>query len=60
FGVSAADAAAHVEEVYRLDKAAQERALRFVLRIADIFSHIVSDRSALCGRLQAIASLIAA
>lgn len=58
FEISVAEAAAHVEEVYRLDRAAQERALRFVLRIADIFSHIVSDRSALCGRLQAIASLV--
>ncbi|MCX7671092.1 MAG: PocR ligand-binding domain-containing protein [Anaerolineae bacterium] len=59
FGVSVAEVAEHIEEVYRLDKAAQERALRFALRIADIFSHIVSDRNALCGRLQAIASLTA-
>jgi hypothetical protein len=57
FGLNVAEAAAHVEEVYRLDKAAQERALRFVQRIADIFSHIANDRNALCGRLQAIASL---
>ncbi len=57
FGVNLATIMAHVEEVYHLDKAAQERALRFVQRIADIFSHIVNDRSALCGRLQAIASL---
>ncbi len=57
FDVSLATVMAHVDEVYYLDKAAQERALRFVQRIADIFSHIVNDRSALCGRLQAIASL---
>ena len=59
FGVSVAEVAAHVEDVYRLDRTGQERVLQFVQRIADIFSHIVSDRSALCGRLQAIASLIA-
>lgn len=59
FGLSVAEVAAHVEEVYRLDKAGQERVLQFVQRIADIFSHIVSDRSTLCGRLQAIASLTA-
>lgn len=51
--------AAHVNEVYRLDRAGQERALDFVQRIADIFSHIVEDRQALTGRLQAIAGLCA-
>ncbi len=51
--------AAHVHEVYRLDRAGQERALEFVQRIADIFSHIVEDRQALTGRLQAIAGLCA-
>lgn len=59
FGLSVAEVAAHVEEVYRLDKAGQERVLQFAQRIADIFSHIVNDRSTLCGRLQAIASLTA-
>jgi excisionase family DNA binding protein len=59
FGMHVSEVAAHVEAVYRLDKAAQERALRFVQRIADIFSHIANDRNALCGRLQAIASLTA-
>ena len=57
FGLTVAEVAAHVEEVYRLDQAGQERALRFVQRIADIFSHIANDWNALCGRLQAIASL---
>ncbi|MDQ1301500.1 MAG: hypothetical protein QG637_1422 [Chloroflexota bacterium] len=57
FSLNVAEVAAHVAEVYRLDRAAQERALRFVQRIADIFSHIANDRNALCGRLQAIASL---
>jgi len=57
FGVSPAYVEAHADAVYRLDKAAQERALRSVQRIADVFSHITEDRNALCGRLQAIASL---
>ncbi len=57
FGVSPAYVQANVDAVYRLDRAAQDKALRSVQRIADIFSHIVSDYSALCARLQAIASL---
>lgn len=59
FGVELAQVQAQVGAVHRLDRPAQERALRFVQRIADIFSHIISDRHALCGRLQAIASLTA-
>jgi excisionase family DNA binding protein len=57
FGLSPAYVAANADAVYRLDKAAQEKALRSVQRIADIFSHIAEDRNALCGRLQTIASL---
>jgi excisionase family DNA binding protein len=57
FGLSLADVQANADAVYRLDKAAQERALRSVQRVADIFSHIAEDRTLLCGRLQAIASL---
>jgi len=57
FGLSPAYVEANADAVYRLDKAAQEKALRSVQRIADIFSHIAEDRNALCGRLQAIASL---
>ena len=57
FGLSPAYVAANADAVYRLDKAAQEKALRSIQRIADIFSHIAEDRNALCGRLQAIASL---
>jgi len=48
---------AHVREVYHLSQAEQDKALRSVQRIADIFSHIARDRSAMCGKLQAIASL---
>jgi hypothetical protein len=57
FGLAPADVAANTDAVHRLDRAAQEKALRSVQRIADIFSHIANDRNALCGRLQAIASL---
>ncbi len=48
---------ARVNEVYHLDRAAQDRALELVQRIADVYSHILEDRQALTGRLQAIASL---
>jgi len=57
FGLSPAYVTANVNGVYRLDKTAQEKALRCVQRIADIFSHIAEDRNALSGRLQAIAAL---
>lgn len=57
FGLAPADVEAHVDAVFRLDRPAQEKVLRSVQRIADIFSHIAEDRHALCGRLQAIASL---
>jgi excisionase family DNA binding protein len=57
FGVSQAHVEANVNAVYHLDKMAQEKALRSVQRIADIFSHIAEDRNALSGRLQTIASL---
>jgi len=57
FGLSPAYVAANADAVYRLDKAAQEKALRSIQRIADIFSHIAEDRNALCSRLQTIASL---
>ncbi len=59
FGLNPADIAVNADAVYRLDRAAQEKALRSVQRIADIYSHIVEDRNLLCGRLQAIASLTA-
>lgn len=45
--------------VYHLDRSAQARALQFVQRIADIFSHILEDRTLVHARLQAIASLTA-
>jgi len=57
FALSPVYVMANVNAVYRLDKVAQEKALRSVQRIADIFSHIAEDRNALSGRLQAIAAL---
>jgi excisionase family DNA binding protein len=59
FGLARGCVAANIEGVYRLDRAARERALQFVQRIADIFAHILEDRNMLYGRLQAIASLTA-
>lgn len=57
FSLRTTDIEGNADAVYRLDKAAQEKALRSIQRVADIFSHIAEDRNALCGRLQAIASL---
>ena len=57
FGQSLSTVQSNVGNVYRMDRAGQERALRSVQRIADIFSHIAGDRNELCGRLQAIAAL---
>jgi hypothetical protein len=48
---------ANVNAVHQLDTAQRDKALRFVQRIADIFSHIAEDRGLIYGRLQAIASL---
>ena len=58
-GLEPAALAAHIDEVYRLDRADRDQVLRFVQRIADILSHIAEDRGVLYGRLQAIASLTA-
>jgi excisionase family DNA binding protein len=57
FGLSRSHVEANVNAVHRLDKIAQERALRSVQRIADAFSYIAQDRNALYRRLQTIASL---
>jgi excisionase family DNA binding protein len=57
FGQSLNTIQSNAGNVYRMDKANQQRALRSVQRIADIFSHIAGDRNELCGRLQAIAAL---
>lgn len=57
FQADPAVVAATVGAVYQLDRTAQERALRYVQRIADIFSHILEDRGQMLGRLEAAAAL---
>lgn len=47
----------HIHAVHRLDSDGQARVLPFVQRIADIFSHIASERQQLAGRLQRIAEI---
>jgi excisionase family DNA binding protein len=48
---------AQIDAVHHLDADAQARVLPFVQRIADIFSHIASERAQLAGRLQRIAEI---
>lgn len=59
FHVDLAYVEANIGAVFDLDPTAQARALHFVQRIADIFSHILEDRTLVHARLQAIASLTA-
>lgn len=47
----------HIDAVHHLDADGQARVLPFVQRIADIFSHIASERAHLAGRLQRIAEI---
>ncbi len=47
----------HIHAVHHLDSDGQARVLPFVQRIADIFSHIASERQQLAGRLQRIAEI---
>lgn len=44
FGVDASAVAANCDAVFRMDRAAQERALRSVQRIADVFATMAQDR----------------
>jgi excisionase family DNA binding protein len=46
-----------IHAVHHLDPDGQARVLPFVQRIADIFSHIASERQQLTGRLQRIAEI---
>jgi len=57
FAVSQAEVEANIDCVHRLDRAGRDRALGFIQRIADIFSHVLEERKDLYARLQAIASL---
>lgn len=45
FGLKVEDVAANLHAVYRLERPAQARVLNYVQRIADIFAHIIEDRS---------------
>lgn len=49
----------NVDAVHHLDPEGQARVLPFVQRIADVFSHIASERQQLTGRLQRIAAISA-
>lgn len=57
FGVSPELLVEQANNVYRLDTAQQQRVLVYLQRIANIVSHIVSERKRLVGRLEAIADL---
>ncbi|MCS6843280.1 MAG: PocR ligand-binding domain-containing protein [Caldilineales bacterium] len=46
-----------LDEVHRLDAQGQAHVLSFVQRVADIFSHIATERSRLLERLQRIAEI---
>lgn len=48
---------AHLHEVHRLDSRGQAHVLSFVQRVADIFSHIATERVRLLERLQRIAEI---
>lgn len=58
FDVTGAEIERCVEAVFRLDHNAQARVLRYVQRIADIFSHILEDRTQMMGRLEAATALL--
>ena len=58
-GVPAQVLREHIHEVHRLSREEQARVLPFVQRIADIMSHIATERHELLGRLQRIAELTA-
>ncbi len=56
-GVPADVMLAHIDEVHKPSAAEQQRVLHFLQRIADIFSHIASEREGLVIRLHQIAEL---
>lgn len=49
--------AAHIDEVYHLDDAQQERLLQLLPQFSVVLSHMAQSASQLVGRLDAIASL---
>lgn len=50
FGVEPETVEANCDAVFRMDRASQERVLRFVQRMADVFSQMVQDRLQLTER----------
>lgn len=50
FGVDAGTVTANCDAVFRMDRATQERALRSVQRIADVFAEMAQDRLALAAQ----------
>jgi excisionase family DNA binding protein len=59
FGISPNVLMPHINEVFHLDKAHQQRALSFIQRIANIVAHIINERNTLMGKLESIARLAA-
>ena len=57
FGLERGFVESNAGAVYRLERPAQERALRGAQRIADIFSHLVEDRATILRRMRTIESL---
>lgn len=57
FGVDGDDVAAHLEEVYRLDEAEQQRVLDLLPRLARFLSEVANERTQLLSKLDAIALL---
>lgn len=52
FGVTLDDLRASLGAVHRLDRTAQARALQYVQRIADVFSHMIEERSQVLARVK--------
>ena len=55
FGVQPETVSAHCDAVFRMDRATQEKALRSVQRIADVFAAIAQDRLAMSAQQANIA-----
>lgn len=57
FSVEPEELAAHIDEVFYLDEVRRAWLLPFVQRIANIISHIASERHTLMGKLETIAKI---
>jgi excisionase family DNA binding protein len=60
FGVEADDILTHVDEVFHLDTAAQQRVLDLLPRLARFLSEVANERTQLLSKLDAIAALAGA